>query len=300
MLRVAAAQYPITAHPNFASWHNKQRTWVDHAASAGANVLLFPEYAALELTSTLPDQGQGLSVAQQLQQVQESWQDVRRVYADLARVHGVWILGGTVPELSPAGSSSLQNRAYLFAPDGRHAVQAKLQMTRFELEEWQISPGSGGALVRTPWGNVATVICYDIEFPLIARRLVERGADLILVPSCTDTLAGHHRVTIGSRARALENQCYVVQAATVGTAPWSIALDENHGVAAAFGPVDRGFPDDGVLARGELDTPGWVYADLDFAALHQVRRAGQVRNFADFSLPAHLAGEIDEVDWSAG
>jgi predicted amidohydrolase len=154
-------------------------------------------------------------------------------------------------------------------------------------------------VVRTPFGSIAIVICYDVEFPLIARRLVERGAEIILVPSCTDTLAGHHRVTIGARARALENQCYVVQSATVGMAPWSLALDENHGVAAAFSPVDRGFPDDGVIVQGELDGPGWVYADLDVAALARARRDGQVRNFADFSLPAHLTGEVREVDWSA-
>lgn len=300
MLRVATAQYPITAHPNFASWHNKQRTWVDHAASAGASLLLFPEYAALELTSTLPNQGSDLSGTQQLAQMQTLWPEVKRVYSDLARVHQVWILGGTLPERIDGPPARLENHAHLFAPTGQHLAQPKLQITRFELEEWQVAPGSGCTVVQTPWGKVATVICYDIEFPLIARRLVEHGAEIILVPSCTDTLAGHHRVTIGSRARALENQCYVVQAATVGSAPWSTALDENHGVAAAFAPVDRGFPDDGVVTKGELDTPGWVYADLDITALARARRDGQVRNFADFSLPAHLAGEIREVDWSAG
>jgi predicted amidohydrolase len=237
MLRVATAQYPITAHPNFASWHNKQRTWVDHAASAGATLLLFPEYAALELTSTLPNHGSGLSVTEQLAQVQALWPEVKRVYADLARAHQVWILGGTLPEVGSTEPARLENHAHLFSPMGQHLVQPKLQMTRFELEEWQVAPGAGSTVVRTPFGNIATVICYDIEFPLIARRLVEHGADLILVPSCTDTLAGHHRVTIGSRARALENQCYVVQAATVGNAPWSAALDENHGVAAAFPPL---------------------------------------------------------------
>ena len=80
------------------------------------------------------------------------------------------------------------------------------------------------------------------------------------------------------RARALENQCYVVLAPTVGAVPDSLALDQNRGAAAIYGPVDRGFADDGVIARGAFDTPGWVMADLDFAALAKVRADGQVRN----------------------
>ena len=122
--------------------------------------------------------------------------------------------------------------------------------------------------------------------PLIARRQVEMGADLILVPSCTDTLAGYWRVRIGSQARALENQCYVVQSSTVGAAPWSPAVDVNVGAAAIYTPVDRGFPDDGVLAAGTLDAAQWVYGDVDLAAIANVRRNGQVFNYRDW--PAHL------------
>lgn len=303
MLRVAAAQYPITAHADLNSWRDKQRSWVKQAAHAGAKVLVFPEYAPLELTSVLPNQGRDLSLNEQLQQIQTQWPAVRQTYAELAQQHQLWILGGTLPEFSQAATAEapatstpqLKNAAHLFAPSGQSVVQHKLQMTRFETDEWQVTAGSGGIVVQTPWGNLAIAICYDIEFPLIARRLVEHGADVILVPSCTDTMAGHHRVTIGSRARAMENQCYVAQAATVGLAPWLLALDENHGAAAVFSPVDRGFPDDGIVAKGEIDSPGWVYADLDLTSLARVRRDGQVRNFADFSLPAHLSGEIHKI-----
>lgn len=296
MVQIAAAQYPITAHPDFEAWRDQQRAWVQQAASAGAQLLLFPEYAPLELTSTLPNQGRGLSLIEHLQQVQSLWPFVKQTYADLAQQHQVWIVGGTLPEFTDT-PPRLRNCAHLFSPSGQHLAQPKLQMTRFEREEWHVNPGSGGTVVQTPFGKLAIAICYDIEFPLIARRLVEHGADLILVPSCTDTLAGHHRVTIGSRARALENQCYVVQAATVGAATWSLALDENHGTAAVFSPVDHGFPPDGIVAQGQLDSPCWIYAELDIPALAQVRHSGQVRNFQDFSLSGHLAGEIQSVDW---
>jgi predicted amidohydrolase len=175
-----------------------------------------------------------------------------------------------------------RNRSYLFHPDGRSEFQEKLQMTRFENEQWLIQAGDTLRVFDTELGRIGIDVCYDSEFPLIARRQVEMGADLILVPSCTDTLAGYWRVRIGSQARALENQCFVVQSSTVGEAPWSPAVDVNVGAAAIYAPVDRGFPDDGVLATGELNAAQWVYADVNLAAIAEVRRSGQVFNYRDW------------------
>ncbi len=112
------------------------------------------------------------------------------------------------------------------------------------------------------------------------------------MPSCTDGLAGYHRVRIACAARALESQCYVVQAPTVGLAPWSIAVDENVGAAGVVAPADRGFPDDGVVALGELNEPGWLVADVDLAALDRVRAEGQVLGHRDWDRGEHLAGEV--------
>ncbi|MGZ4956903.1 MAG: amidohydrolase, partial [Methylobacter sp.] len=107
---------------------------------------------------------------------------------------------------------------------------------------------------------------------------------LILVPSCTDTLAGYHRVKIGCQARALENQCYVVQSTLVGDAPWSEAVDVNIGAAAIYTPVDRGFPDNGILAEGKLNAVQWVVAEVSLSACGTVREQGQVFNYRDWPL----------------
>jgi predicted amidohydrolase len=168
-------------------------------------------------------------------------------------------------------------------------------MTRFENERWGVHPSEAGPVVETELGVIGVAICYDSEFPMIVRRQVEAGAELILVPSCTDTLAGYHRVALSCRARALENQCYVAMAPTVGDAPWSQSIDENRGAAAVYGPVDVGFAADGVIAQGELDRAGWVHATLDRGALAAVRADGQVRNHRDWSLPRHLAGDVRRV-----
>ena len=144
-------------------------------------------------------------------------------------------------------------------------------MTRFEKEQWGIAGGGALKIFDIGETKIGIAICYDIEFPLIAHAMAAAGADLILAPSCTDTMAGANRVHVGARARALENQVYVAVAPTVGEAPWSPAVDVNIGWAAVYAAPDRGFPDDGVLAKGELNRPGWVMAELDFARLKAAR-----------------------------
>ena len=156
-------------------------------------------------------------------------------------------------------------------------------MTRFENEQWHISAGLELKVLESPVGLLGICICYDSEFPMLARQQVERGANLILVPSCTDTLAGYNRVKIGSQARALENQCYVAQSVLVGQAPWSEAVDVNVGAATVYTPVDYGYPPDGVLISGGLNHVQWVYAEVDLDSIAQVRSTGQVFNYRDWS-----------------
>ena len=277
--RVATTQYPIGYFSDWQAYERHIEAWTQAAVANGANFLLWPEYAAMELASLF-----ARDVQQDLQRQLESLQDVldpfRTLYRTLASRYAVTIQSGTIPVRQVNGS--YRNRAYLFTPHGEIGFQDKLQMTRFENEQWGIQGGDALEVFPTPFGKMGISVCYDSEFPLIARRQVELGADVILVPSCTDALAGFHRVKIGCQARALENQCYVVHACTVGSAEWSPAVDENCGAAAVYAPADHGFPADGVVVSGVLNEPGWVYADLDTRHIATVRQSGQVFNYRDW------------------
>jgi predicted amidohydrolase len=247
---------------------------------------VFPEYFSMELTSLFPEDVRG-DLAKQLAEMQSVLPDFLTLYGDLAQQQGIYLLAGSFPVRVADGS--YRNRAHLFRPDGTMSFQDKLMMTRFENEHWGISRGDEIRVFDTEYGRIGVAICYDSEFPMIARKQVELGANLVLVPSCTDTLAGYYRVRIGCQARALENQCYVVQSPTVGEAPWSQAVDVNIGAAAVYTPVDYGFPDDGVLAIGELNRSQWVYADLDPASIPKIRETGQVFNYRDWPQQFRLA-----------
>jgi len=206
--------------------------------------------------------------------------EILAVMRDATKRHRIWLQPGTLPMRAPDGR--VVNRAPLITPEGRIAFQEKRAMTRFEAERWGVSQGTDPNVFDTPWGRIGISICYDIEFPKHARVQVMAGAWLILAPSCTDSVAGFNRVHFSARARALENQCYVAITPTVGEAPWSAALDVNHGRAGVFGPMDRGFPADGILAEGTMDAPGWVFCRLDPSLIEAVRRDGAVLNHRDW------------------
>jgi predicted amidohydrolase len=280
-VKIAAAQYDIGFLENWEAYRQKIERWVGEAAEQGAKILLFPEYGSMELASLF---GQDVysSLSKQLAAMQSLLDGYIELYKGLAQKHQCYIQSGTFPVRIE--DEIYRNRAYLFMPNGEFDYQDKLMMTRFENEQWLINRGLELKCFDTEYGRIAINICYDSEFPLLARKQVEAGANLILVPSCTDTLAGYHRVRIGCQARALENQCYVVQSPTVGLAPWSEAVDVNIGAAAIYTPVDRGFPDNGILAIGELNAAQWVLAEIDPDQIAQVRENGQVFNYRDWPL----------------
>ena len=278
--RLAAAQFPVSEPHDWAAFETQVTQWVTEAADAGAKLLVFPEYAAMSLPALFEMLIRN-NLARQVQAMQGLRDRYIELHRRLAREHGVYLLAGSFPWM--LDDDRVVNRAWLLAPNGRADFQDKQIMTRFERESWSVSglrTGESGLKVfDTALGCIAVSICYDSEFPLLARAQAEAGAQLILVPSCTDTLAGYHRVRVGCQARALENQCLVVQTPLVGEASWSPAVDVNVGAAGVYGPPDRGFPDDGVVALGDMNRAQWLYANIDLDAVARVREAGQVYNF---------------------
>ncbi|MCW1401883.1 carbon-nitrogen hydrolase family protein [Novosphingobium sp. MW5] len=272
--RVAAGQYPIDRLADWQAYEEKLSRWVAEAKAGGAELAVFPEYGAMELASL--DTGTMGSLAGSLKSVSALLPRVDALHAELAARHAMHILAASAPREEAEGC--YRNTARLFGPHGLIGAQDKLIMTRFEREEWDIAGGQGVQVFDTSLGRLAILICYDSEFPLLARAAVERGAQVLLVPSCTDSLHGYWRVRIGAQARALEGQCYAVHSPTVGEAAWSPAVDINRGAAGIYGPPDHGMPEDGVIALGREGEPGWVFADIDTAHVDRLRADGGVLN----------------------
>ncbi|NHO33868.1 carbon-nitrogen hydrolase family protein [Acetobacter fallax] len=284
-LRLGVLAWPVARCGTVEDYANHLDALVAEAAP-NADLLLMPEYSCMEVAGALTDRPDPNA---ELEAVCAHSDAILAIMRDAAVKHKVWLMPGTLPRPEVSG---VRNRAPLIAPDGTIFFQDKHVMTRFETESWGVKAGNPPGVFETPWGKIGTSICYDSEFPMLARAQIEAGAWLILVPTCTDSMHGFNRVRISAEARALENQCFVAVSPTVGDAPWLATLDENHGCAGVYGPIDRGFPADGVIVEGRLDQGGWVYATLDPATLAEVQENGAVRNCRDWPRYVPVPGAI--------
>ncbi|MFO1208482.1 MAG: carbon-nitrogen hydrolase family protein [Amaricoccus sp.] len=280
-MKIAVAAYPIDWMNRWNDYVGKLRVWVRTGAEQGADLLVFPEHGALELAS-LAGEANARDPDRTVEALTARIKDVDDLHASLAREFRLHICAASGPiRVRDVGTV---NRARLFAPDGSRGEQDKLVPSRFEREAWSMQPGAAARVFDTALGRIGVLIGYDAEFPLPARAMAEAGAEILLVPSSTDSVRGHARVRIGAMARALENQCVVAQAVTLGTADWLSAATRSTGTAAIYAPADVGFPENGVVAEGKPDAPGWVIGEVERYEVHRTREEGAVRPFADWPL----------------
>lgn len=287
-VRVAAAQYGLDALSSFEDWRAKIAGWIERAAAQGAELAVFPEYGLIELAHTA-----GAEVASDLQRtlaaVADRYDAAERALLPLATRTGMHILAPSGPRRRADGR--FVNSASLLTPDGRIGRQDKCIMTPFE-RDWGITAGAGPRVFSTALGTLAVAVCYDSEFPILVRAMTAAGADIVLVPACTERLSGHMRVRTAAAARALENTVACVLSPTVGEAAWSPAVDRNCGAAGIFVPPEAGLSDTGVIAEGRRDDVGWVTATIDRRALRRPLDSGEMRNRTDWQLQPGAASLI--------
>ena len=178
-------------------------------------------------------------------------------------------------------TAALQRRPSCFRRDGTLERQAKLHITPAERKWWGVEPGDRVDVFDTDCGRVAILICYDVEFPELARIAAGKGADLIFVPFNTDERAGYLRVRTCAQARAIENQVYVVIAGCVGNLPFVDNADIHYAQSGIFTPSDIAFERDGVAAECTPNIETMVMSDLDLEILRRARYSGTVQNWKD-------------------
>lgn len=296
-ITVAAAQYPLDRLADIDALAGKLDRWIGDAARHGADLVVFPEYGAMELAGLASD-AIASDLHHSLAAVADTMAEIDTRQQEIARRHRIHVLAASGPHRRADGRYA--NAARLITPDGGTAIIEKVVMTPFE-RDWGIVGGARPSLVETDIGRIGVLICYDSEFPLLARALVEAGADIIVVPACTERVSGFNRVRTAALARALEGTVPTVLSPTIGDAPWSPAVDRNAGAAGIYLPAEHGISDTGVLAEGRLNEPGLVVASIDLARLADVRTAGEMRNRADWSIQpgATPLPACDRIDLSS-
>jgi predicted amidohydrolase len=254
--KVAAVQMTSTADPdsNVAAAVRLAR----RAAAGGATLIAFPENF-----SYLHSEGGTIPVRE----------DPRGAlvgrFRTLARDLGCWLLLGSIPERIPR-RRRVYNTSLLLGPDGRIAGKYR-KIHLFDIdapgrvtlkESRTIAPGDRPVVVSTPLGRLGLSICYDLRFPELYRRLARRRAQVIFVPSAFTAYTGRFHWMPLLRARAIENQCWVVAPAQWGRHSRTRA---SHGETMILDPWGE------IVARKKSGV-GFVTAEIDLDRIERVRR----------------------------
>lgn len=292
LIRVCSFQYYLRPVASFEAFRDQVAALVETAADYKCRLVVFPEYFTTQLL-TLSDVKR--PVRDQIRTLAGARDRYLEMMSGLAKKHRVYIVGGTIPTLDPEDADRVYNDCYFFAPNGEFATQGKLHMTRFEKEEWFVSPRDALRVFETEFGRVAVSICYDVEFPEIARAAARQNAHILVAPSCTDDRQGYLRVRYCAHARAIENQIYVVVSSTVGSLPMVPAVHLNYGQAAILNPSDYQFARDGILAEGMPNLETAVIGELDMDDIERNRQFGSVLPLYDSHRSAEICQHVEVV-----
>ncbi len=289
--RVAALQYLIRPVGSFDEFAEQVRGLVMTAKDYKCQLLVFPEYFTVQLL-TLNDINR--PITEQIRRLADQVPRFKELMGGLSRSSGLYLVAGSIPACG--SGDEVFNESYLFSPGGGCGVQGKLHMTRWESEEWLVSPHDRLRVFDTDLGRLAITICYDVEFPELAREAARAGANLLIVPSCTDERQGFLRVRYCAHARAVENQMFVVHAATVGSLPMVPAVSLNYGQASILTPSDFPFARDGILAEGSPNIETMVIGELNLSTLGESRKRGTVLPLRDSQRSAEVASRLEVVE----
>ena len=267
IVRIAAVQYLLRQIHDWSGFESQVRFIMKAAGDYAPQFVLLPEIFTTQLLSFMETSDIRVAV-RNMHDYTRRYQDLMQ---ELAEQWNVYLIGGSTPRVREDGH--LLNTAYLFTPGGEIFEQDKIHRTRWEREKWDTDAGDQLHLFDTPYGKIAILICYDIEFPELARMVCEAGADILFVPSCTDDRQGFLRVRYCCHARAIENQVFVVMTSTVGNLPVE-GLGLHYGQASIITPSDFPFARDGIAAEGTANIEQIVVAEVDLQDLEANRLKG--------------------------
>ena len=275
-VRIATCQLQARAVSGFDEFMRHIEYFVDVAADYESDFILFPELFTLMLLSA---EEKELSPMEAIEALSDYTPKIRQKLSELALNFNINIIGGSHPTRMEDGD--IHNVAYVCLRDGSIHAQEKIHPTPNEAYWWNIKGGDSIDAIPTDCGPIGVLICYDSEFPELARRLVDEGARIIFVPFCTDSRQGYMRVRYCAQARAIENQCFTVLSGNVGNLPNVANMDIQYAQSCILTPCDFPFARDGIAAEASENVETLTISDVNLADLSWARAEGTVRNLAD-------------------
>ena len=274
VVRLGTVQWQMRQMNDVEDFLQQVEFFVDALAGYKADFALFPEFFSAPLMAPYSEQ----APADAMRQLSAHTEQIREAIGKMAVSYNINIIAGTMPVWL---DQKLYNVSYLLRRDGSWDAQYKLHITPDERSWWGVVGGERLRVFETDMGRVGILICYDAEFPELARILCDRGMQILFVPFWTDTKNGYLRVRRCAQARAIENECYVAITGNVGTVPEVENVDIQYSQTAVFSPSDFAFPHEAIIAEATPNTETTLITDVDLDLLKELRSQGSVRNFKD-------------------
>ncbi len=274
-VRVGIVQWQMRPYKTLDDVFEQVEFFVDAVSDYKSDFILFPEYFNAPLMSEFNHLGE----AQSIRALAQYTEQIRERFIDLAISYNINIITGSMPLLLEDGT--LYNVGYLVRRDGTFEQYEKIHVTPDEIKSWGLS---GGHLVQTfdtDCAKIGVLICYDVEFPELSRIMAEQGMQILFVPFLTDTQNAYSRVRVCAQARAIENECFVVIAGSVGNLPRVHNMDIQYAQSGVFTPCDFAFPTDGRRAEATPNTEMILVSDVDLDLLNELHTYGSVHNLLD-------------------
>jgi predicted amidohydrolase/ribosomal protein S18 acetylase RimI-like enzyme len=273
-VRVCVVQYQMRLLTSYQQFEEQCEYFLDVASDYKCDFIVFPEIFTTQLLSLV----RADNPAAAMRKLAEFTPRYLDLFTRLAVKYNVNAIGGSHFTLE---EGELYNVAYLFRRDGTLGKQYKLHITPAERHWWGVKGGQRLEVFNTDRGKVAIAICYDIEFPEVARIAVQRGAQILFVPFCTDERYAYLRVRYCAQARCIENHVYVAIAGSVGNLPNVESLGLHYAQSGIFTPSDIPFKRDAIAAECAPNIETVIFEDLDLELLKKHRQSGSVLNWQD-------------------
>ena len=274
IVRLGLVQWQMRPYRTLEGLFEQIEFFADAVSAYNSDFALFPEFFSAPLMAEFNE----FSEARAIRKLAEFTEEIRDRFSNLAISRNVNIITGSMPYMAENG---LYNVGYLCGRDGSIEMYEKIHCTPDEVRSWGLRGGNKIKTFDTDCGKVGVLICYDVEFPELPRLMAEQGMQILFVPFLTDTQNGYSRVRNCARARAIENECYVAIAGSVGNLPKVHNMDIQFAQSVVFTPCDFAFPTDGIKAQATPNTEMMLIADVDLDALAQLHTYGAVRNLKD-------------------
>lgn len=288
-VRLATVQLQARAVKSFEEFISHIEYFVDVASNYKSDFVVFPELFALTLLSF---ETSTLTPMEAIDRLTEHRDPLVAELSRMALRYNINIVGGSHP--SRVDNGDIHNVSYVCLRDGSIHSQEKLHPTPNEAYWWKMQGGDSVDVIQTDIGPIGVLICYDSEFPELARRLVDEGARIIFVPFCTDTRQGYMRVRYCAQARAIENQCFVVMSGNVGNLPGVDNMDVQYAQSCILTPCDFPFARDGIAAEASENIEALTISDVNLSDLTWARAEGTVRNLANRRF------DLYNIQWKRG